>query len=270
MRCLVSLLAVLPIISACGCDSQAPPTATQATAGKVSATPASQPTTRPLEWTRPRFEELAAARKHMVESQMAPFGAPAVTDEKVLAAMREVPRHEFVPVNVRGRAYADTALPIGQGQTISQPYIVAMMTEVLKVRPGHRVLEIGTGSGYQAAVLSELTPHVYTIEIVDSLGKEAAGRLDRLGYKTVKTKVADGYHGWKDQAPFDVIIVTCAATHIPDPLYQQLKSGGVMCIPVGSAWGDQQLILVEKGPDGQPKTISLLGVRFVPLTGGHD
>jgi len=206
----------------------------------------------------------------MVANQMAPFGAPAVTDARVLDALRQVPRHRFVPEALQARAYADSPQPIGYGQTISQPYIVGLMTQLLQIQPGDKVLEIGTGSGYQAALLSELTPHVYTMEIVQPLGREGDTRLKGLGYKTIRARIADGYYGWEAHAPFDAIIVTCAATHEPPPLLRQLKPGGRLCIPVGQRWGPQSLRLVERTRQGGFRRRIVLGVAFVPLTGGHD
>ena len=205
----------------------------------------------------------------MVRRQMAPpqKGRRAVKDEAVLDAMREVPRHRFVPPRAQRSAHADSPLPIGHGQTISQPYIVAFMTEMLQVKPGHRVLEIGTGSAYQAAVLSELTPHVYSIEIIKELAAEARKRLDKLGYKTVETRQGDGYHGWEEHAPFDAIIVTAAAGHVPPPLIAQLKPGGRLVIPVGGVYETQHLILITKDDEGNLKTKNVLPVRFVPMTG---
>jgi protein-L-isoaspartate(D-aspartate) O-methyltransferase len=211
-------------------------------------------------WERPRFEERQSERDHMVKTQMRD-----VKDEKVLEAMRNVPRHKFVPKYHQSSAYSDRPLSIGHGQTISQPYIVAYMTEALKLKPGHKVLEIGTGSAYQAAILSEITPHVYSIEIVKPLAESAKKRLKDLGYKTVETIYADGYHGWKKHAPFDAIIVTCAATHVPPPLFAQLKEGGRMCIPVGGRFSFQELLVVEK-KDGRALSKSVMGVVFVPLT----
>ncbi|MFQ6017178.1 MAG: protein-L-isoaspartate(D-aspartate) O-methyltransferase [Kiloniellaceae bacterium] len=187
----------------------------------------------------------------------------------VLQAMGRVPRHEFVPRNLRNAAYQDRPLPIGYGQTISQPYIVALMTDLLKVDPGDVVLEVGTGSGYQAAVLADLDVQVYTIEIVPELGRQAAARLDRLGYDKARTRVGDGYYGWKEHAPFDGIVVTAAANHIPPPLVRQLRPGGRMVIPVGEPFMVQQLVLVTKKGDGTVQTRQLLPVSFVPLTGGH-
>lgn len=192
-----------------------------------------------------------------------------ITDKDVLAVMERVPRHEFVPEQYRRQAYADHPLPIGYGQTISQPYIVALMTQLLQLKPEHRVLEIGTGSGYQAAILAELCSEVYTIEIIEELAKSAAERLRRLGYKNVQVKHGDGYYGWEEHAPYDAIIVTAAPDHVPPPLVAQLKDGGRMVIPVGPPGGYQTLWLIEKKGD---KTIShnITGVIFVPLTGGHE
>jgi len=189
-----------------------------------------------------------------------------VSSAAVLEAMRRVPRHEFVPEPLRHRAYDDNPLPIGHGQTISQPYIVGYMTQALALKAGDKVLEIGTGSGYQAAVLAELTPHVYSIEIIKALGEEAAARLKRLGYKTVEVKVADGYFGWPEKGPFDAILVTCAAGSVPPPLLKQLKPGGRMCIPVGPPGLFQDLVRVTKDAQGKVRTESLMGVAFVPLT----
>jgi protein-L-isoaspartate(D-aspartate) O-methyltransferase len=185
---------------------------------------------------------------------------------KVLA---EVPRHEFVPVEIRDRAYENRPQPIGFGQTISQPYIVAIMTDLIAPRAGHKALEIGTGSGYQAAVLSPLVDKVYTMEIVEPLGTQAMERLKRLGYDNIEVSIADGYYGWQEHAPFDIIIDTAAASHIPPPLIKQLKPGGKMIIPVGSRFMTQQLLLIEKDADEQTTVRQILPVRFVPLTGEH-
>jgi len=187
----------------------------------------------------------------------------------VMEAMGKVPRHEFVPPHLRRSAYQNRPLPIGYGQTISQPYIVALMTDLLDVDGDDVVLEIGTGSGYQAAILAELVEKVYTIEIVGELGEQAKGRLKRLGYQNVEVRVGDGYYGWEEHAPFDGIIVTAAASHIPPPLTKQLKPGGRMIIPVGSPFMTQQLMLVKKEKDGTIKTKQVLPVIFVPLTGEH-
>ena len=185
----------------------------------------------------------------------------------VMGAMARVPRHEFVPDDLRGAAYHDRPLPIGYGQTISQPYIVALMTDLLDLAPGDVALELGTGSGYQAAVLAELGVKVYTIEIVPELGRQAAARLRRLGYDNAVARVGDGYYGWEEHAPFDGVVVTAAASHVPPPLVRQLKPGGRMVIPVGSQFMVQQLVLVTKNDDGTVQTRQLLPVSFVPLTG---
>ena len=215
---------------------------------------------RPDHREKPRVEE----RARMVLEQIA---ARDVRDARVLDAMRDVPRHFFVPEKYASSAYSDRPLPIGKGQTISQPFIVAFMTELLAVKPGDRILEIGTGSGYQAAVLAELTPFVYTIEIIEELGEQAAARLEELGYETVEVKIDDGYFGWEEHAPYDGIIVTCAAGHIPPPLLEQLKPGGRMAIPVGGVYEVQYLVLVTKDEEGRIRSQTLLPVRFVPMTG---
>ena len=190
-------------------------------------------------------------------------------DEKVLDAMRKVPRHEFVPDDQRSYAYENRPLSIGYGQTISQPYIVAIMTDLLNPKKSDRVLEIGTGSAYQAAVLSELVGSVFTIEIIEELGRQAAERLQRLGYDNVRTRIGDGYYGWESEAPFDAIIVTAASSHIPPPLIKQLKPGGRMIIPVGSRFMVQHLLLVTKDQTNKVTTRQMLPVSFVPLTGQH-
>ena len=188
-----------------------------------------------------------------------------LADQAILNAMTAVPRHEFVPGGLAASAYADRPLAIGHGQTISQPYIVAEMTRQLALTPKSRVLEIGTGSGYQAAVLAEFTPHVYTIEIVKPLADAAAKRLKRLGYDVVQTRHGDGYHGWKEHAPYDAVIVTCAAGQIPPPLLRQLAPGGRMVIPVGARFATQSLMLVTKDKDGTVRSRNLMAVAFVPL-----
>ena len=205
--------------------------------------------------------ELEKARADMVAYQIEARG---VRDPGVLRAMREVPRHEFVPADRKGAAYSDTPLPIGEGQTISQPYIVAFMAEALGLKPGDKVLEIGTGSGYQAAVLAKLTPKVFSIEIVCGLERSARETLDRLGFGSVRTGCADGYRGWPEEAPFDAIILAAAPEHIPPPLLEQLADGGRLIAPVGAY--PQQLVLVRR----KKKEFSeerLLPVAFVPMIG---
>ncbi len=194
------------------------------------------------------------------------FGRDAVTNEAVLEAMRTVPRHVFVPAEQRRHAHADTPLPIGHGQTISQPYMVAYMTEMLAIEPADKVLEVGTGSGYQAAVLAHLTPKVYTVEIIKPLAEAATERLASEGYDTIAVKHGDGYFGWGQHAPFDAIIVTAAAGHVPPPLWEQLRPGGRMAIPIGSPYEVQRLLLVEKTAEGERRSRSVMAVRFVPFT----
>lgn len=190
-------------------------------------------------------------------------------DERVIQVMSEIPRHRFVPAEARPAAYENRPLPIGHGQTISQPYVVALMTDLLRPQPEHRVLELGTGSGYQAAILSRLVAKVYTIEIIEQLGTKTADLLRQLGYHNIDTRIADGYYGWPEAAPFDSIIVTAAASQIPPPLIGQLKPGGRMVIPLGGRFQVQQLMLIEKSTEGRLTTRQILPVRFVPLTGDH-
>ncbi len=229
-------------------------------------------TTQPIVWPKPRVTERADERARMVKQQMSnPVdGRRRIIDEKVLAAMRAVPRHLFVPERHQRSAYADRPLAIGYGQTISQPYIVAFMTEQLKLTPQMKVLEVGTGSGYQAAVLNEFTPNVYTVEVRKALAESAGKRLEAHGYTAVKFDHADGFFGWEEHAPFDAIIVTAAAESIPPALLEQLKPGGVMVIPVGGAWSTQYLVLVRKSEEGRITTQRLMGVRFVPFVRGED
>ena len=198
----------------------------------------------------------------MVNDQIKPRG---IKDPLTIASMLKVPRHKFVPKNVMSRAYDDCPLQIGYGQTISQPYIVAFMTEVIRPQKDFNVLEIGTGSAYQAAVLSEIVESVYTIEIIDQLYEAAKNRIAKLGYDNIYMKNADGYHGWAEKGPFDAIVVTAAAEFVPPPLIKQLKDGGKMIIPVGKPFSVQQLLLVEK-KNGKTKTKNLMFVRFVPFT----
>ena len=221
--------------------------------------------TRP---TPPAAAERIDERAEMVAKQIEPslLGRRAVKNAAILAAMRNVPRHAFVPRKLARQAYHDGPLPIGHGQTISQSYIVALMTDYLKLTPQSKVLEIGTGSGYQAAVLAELTPHTYTVEIIKPLAERAAKTLREQGYTGVHTRRADGYFGWEEEAPFDAIIVTCAAGHLPPPLWGQLKPGGRIVIPIGGPYETQRLVVVTKTPDGKRESRTITAVRFVPLT----
>ncbi|QPK64905.1 protein-L-isoaspartate(D-aspartate) O-methyltransferase [Methylomonas sp. LL1] len=192
-----------------------------------------------------------------------------VLDQRVLDALSKVPRHIFVPNKQRPHAYENRPLPIGHGQTISQPYIVAVMTDLLRLKASDKVLEIGTGSGYQAAILAELADSVYSIEIVEPLAHQAAENLMQSGYDKVRTRMGDGYYGWESEAPFDAIVVTAVSSHIPPPLIKQLKPGGRMIIPVGAPFMTQYLVLVTKTIDGAITTRQILPVSFVPLTGQH-
>jgi protein-L-isoaspartate(D-aspartate) O-methyltransferase len=212
----------------------------------------------------PAYAERDQERQDMVNTQIKLRG---ITDPNVLAAMHTVPRHAFVLPKYQAQAYADRPLPIEHNQTISQPYIVAFMTAALALEPNDRVLEIGTGSGYQAAVCGEIAKAVYTIEIVEPLARSAAKRLKDLAYKNVHVKAGDGFFGWPDQAPFDAIIGTAAAGRIPPPLLDQLKPGGTMILPVENDQGFQHLILITKDPDGTIHKKTILPVRFVPMTG---
>ncbi len=205
-----------------------------------------------------QFEE---EREYMVANQLE---ARDILDEATLQAMRNVPRHDFVPSGQRARAYTDQPIPIGHGQTISQPYIVAYMTQLLDLEPDQRALEIGAGSGYQAAILAEIIDEVYTIEIIEELAEFGGDNLARNGYEDVKVKHADGYYGWEEHAPFDAIVVTAASPDIPSPLVDQLKDGGIMVIPVGHPFQTQQLMLVEKDGD-DIITEALMAVQFVPF-----
>jgi protein-L-isoaspartate(D-aspartate) O-methyltransferase len=207
-------------------------------------------------------DDFYAERQKMVQEQVIMRG---ITDENVIAAMRMVPRHLFVPMMLRLAAYGDRPLPIGHYQTISQPYMVALMSEKLALKPGDRVLEVGTGSGYEAAVLAQMGMQVYTIEVVDSLGKEAEVLLHNLGYKNVKVKIGDGFGGWPEHAPFDAVIVTCAPEKVPPPLIEQTREGGRIVIPVGKP-GDQKLWVMER-KEGKLEKRAILPVRFVPMTG---
>jgi protein-L-isoaspartate(D-aspartate) O-methyltransferase len=215
-------------------------------------------------YAQPR-ERMVAEIAAMARETGTETGRPKFS-EAVMAAMGKVPRHRFVPFLQQSFAYDNRPLPIGEGQTISQPYIVALMTDLIDPKPHHVVLEVGTGSGYQAAVLAELVAKVYSIEIVEPLGKRAARLLEQLGYRNVAVRIGDGYRGWPEAAPFDAIIVTAAPAEIPKPLVEQLKPGGRMVVPVGAAFDVQRLLLIEKQADGTATTTQTLPVRFVPLT----
>ena len=218
--------------------------------------------------------DFTAARVAMVEelglyAQFVDDPDGARFSDAVMATMNTVKRHELVPRSERRFAYENRPLPIGYGQTISQPYIVALMTELIEPDGGDVVLEVGTGSGYQAAVLAELVDHVYSIEIIAALATRARQDLERLGYKNITTKLGDGYYGWEEHGPFDAIVVTAAASHVPPPLIEQLKPGGRMVIPVGGRFMTQTLLLLEKTESGEVVTRQYGAVRFVPLTGEH-
>lgn len=222
---------------------------------------------RAQDWAALRRGMVAAIRADVIATRNY-IGKGSLRPE-VLAVLGRVPRHAFVPEDVRPAAYDNRPLPIGFGQTISQPYIVALMTDLLEPGPTDRVLEVGTGSGYQAAVLAELVAHVYSIEIIPQLARRAAERFGRLGYQNIETREDDGYFGWSHAAPFDGIVVTAAADHVPPPLVRQLKPGGRMVIPVGQRFSVQQLLLITKTREGEIETRQILPVRFVPLTGAH-
>ena len=209
------------------------------------------------------IENAEVARGRMLTEHIARRG---ITDAPILAAMKKVPREEFLPPDVKNMAYDDRAIPIGYGQTISQPYVVAFMTKALALKPGDRVLEIGTGSGYQTAILAQLVKEVYTIEILPVMGERAAATLQRLGYTNISTKIGDGYRGWPDAQPFDAIIVTCAADAVPQPLIDQLVEGGRMIIPVGPQGEPQNLVILKK-TGGKLAQQKVLPVTFVPMTG---
>jgi protein-L-isoaspartate(D-aspartate) O-methyltransferase len=230
----------------------------------LSVSGSSAPVPEPAAFVRAR-DRMVAEVKNLAAT--AAMGADRQLNETVLDALRTVPRHLFVPPSLRKWAYDNRPLEIGHDQTISQPFIVALMTNMLRPAKDHVVLEVGTGSGYQAAILATLVRHVYSIEIVAPLAREASERLRDLGYGNITVRQGDGYAGWPEHAPFDAIIVTAGAPRIPPALVDQMKPGGRMAIPIGPVWADQKLILVEKRPDGKIETRSLGSVRFVPLTG---
>jgi len=243
-----------------------PPVVQPADGEPVTTPPAEAPFQPPIPTAA---DQRADERLAMVDRQIArsPDGRIPVTNEKVLQAMRAVPRHAFVPDDLQTRAYDDSPLPIGFGQTISQPYIVALMTELLELTPQHKVLEIGTGSGYQAAVLAQLTAHVYSIDIIQPLAQRAHNALRAQGYGQVRCAYGDGYYGWQEHGPYDAIIVTCASGHLPPPLWDQLKPGGRIVIPIGAAYEVQRLVVITKTAEGERESRSVLAVRFVPITG---
>jgi len=273
---LVALASVCPVLST-ACSSRAErPVGTQpapATRPVAATQPTSAATTQAGRPPKPpAAAEYADLRQAMVRSQIAEPDDDRlpVTDPRVLEAMRAVPRHVFAPSYLPSAAYGDWPLPIGHGQTISQPYIVALMTQLLKLGPDSSVLEIGTGSGYQAAVLAHLTPHVYTIEIVEPLARQAMRVLGEQRYDTVQCRIGDGHNGWPEAAPFDGIIVTCAADQLPKPLWDQLKVGGRIVIPIGRPDSIQRLEVITKTADGQRQQETVIPVRFVPMTGKRN
>jgi protein-L-isoaspartate(D-aspartate) O-methyltransferase len=243
------------VVAQAACSSQVP-------SGKAGAPAERAPAGISPDITLSKADDWASQRQQMVEDQVIARG---IRNGRVLRAMRRVSRHEFVPEAVRQWAYADSPLPIGKEQTISQPYIVALMTEVVDPQPGHRILEVGTGSGYQAAVLAELVGDVYTIELLPALAEAAKLRLRKLGYRKVQVRAGDGYVGWPEAAPFDAILVTCGAEHVPEPLFHQLKVGGRMVIPMGDRSSEQWLRVLRKGQKGERLSQDLIPVRFVPL-----
>ena len=254
-----ALLAILLLLLLCALrvstPSLAPALPTAVPTALVGTAPAQSALSDPYE----------VVRRRMVETTMR---LRDISDPQVLAVMEKVPRHRFVQPQDIDQAYADHPLPIGYGQTISQPYMVAFMTQLLALKAGDKVLEIGTGSGYQAAVLAEITDQVYTVEIVPQLAESAARRLQELGYTQVRTKTGDGYYGWEEFAPYDAVIVTAAPDHIPQPLIKQLKDGGRLVVPVGPPGTIQVLWMIEKHGD-QVRSHQVLDVLFVPLTGQH-
>jgi protein-L-isoaspartate(D-aspartate) O-methyltransferase len=267
MRKILGFLILSVLVGSCGKVVDTHPATTSPSEGATMSTSPIHPSstgvasaTIPPTTSEVDFEE---ARERMVRRGVVGWG---ITDEAVVEVMGEVPRHEFVPPEYLNYAYDNNPLPIGYGQTISQPYIVALMTQELSISEGDRVLEIGTGSGYQAAILAQLGVEVYTIEIIGPLFEAATERLKRLGYSGITTQHADGYYGWEEESPFDAIIVTAAPDHVPQPLLAQLKVGGVMVIPVGPVGGFQELWRITRVSEDSYQSTSLGGVRFVPFT----
>lgn len=272
IRMMVGALVLAAGIGSCGkgprpdmtSPSPKPPQGTETEARKsITESPLSKERTEKESWSKPRTQERITDRREMIRVIRDLYG---LHDEKVLGAMEAVPRHWFVPEGLQGNAYDDRPLPIGFEQTISQPLIVAFMTNLLELSADQKVLEIGTGSGYQAAVLNEFTPQVYSIEIVRPLAERTIGILKQRGYQSIRVKIGDGYEGWPEHAPFDAIIVTCAPDHIPPALKRQLRPGGRMVIPVGDFASGQELLLIRKDADGTFHQESRMPVRFVPMT----
>jgi protein-L-isoaspartate(D-aspartate) O-methyltransferase len=263
--CLVLIPSLLAITFEAGCSKE-PETNTNQTAAQTSQEQKQTDEKEALtqEKDHPAFTERTGERLRMVEQQIQ---ARDIRDPNVLRAMRTVPRHAFVPFSELPYAYGDYPRPIGFEQTISQPYIVAFMTEALQLKPHYKVLEIGTGSGYQAAVCAEIAEKVFTIEIVEGLAKRAKKDLEELGYTNVTVRFGDGFFGWKEEAPFDAIIGTAAAGRIPESLIEQLKPGGRMILPYGKPWGFQYLVVLTKDKDGKIRKENVMPVRFVPMTG---
>ncbi len=262
VRILFILLLAGGIIPAC--DAQEPPLDRPQSDKPVVNGPGSPAIGVEAAKARPRTDEARTQRQEMAARHIEARG---IRDPAVLQAMRNVPRHWFIPDHMQHAAYEDRPLPIGDGQTISQPYIVALMTEALRLTPESKILEIGTGSGYQAAILSEITPHVFSIEIVEPLARRAMAVFESHGYDTIRVRIGDGYAGWPEHAPFDAIIVTCAPDHIPPKLIEQLAIGGRLCIPVGDEHAVQRLVLATKTKAGTLQQKTLIPVRFVPMTG---
>lgn len=263
MRRYLTILALCLLFSTVACASGSEATAVPSTTA-VTEAEATQPVPTSGPATTATGEDaFAAARRQMVETGIIGFG---IEDETVIQAMRSVPRHEFVPEEYLSQAYENHPLPIGHGQTISQPYIVALMTELLELEPQQRILEIGTGSGYQAAVLSVLIEEVFSIEIKEILHRQASERLEELGYGNVRTRHGDGYFGWEEEAPFDGIMITASVDHVPPPLLEQLVDGGKIVLPLGHPFSFQNLVVVTK--DGEDYRLrQVTGVLFVPMTG---
>lgn len=265
----VTLLFSLALSISCAGEEEVPETAVPAevaapsTGEEALASPSPVPEVGESETEGAPADPFVEEREELIQTGIIGFG---IEDPAVIQAMRDTPRHAFVPDEYLGQAYNNHPLPIGFGQTISQPYIVALMTEAAEIEAGDTILEVGTGSGYQAAVLAEVAGHVYTVEIIGALAERAEATLEELGYDNVTVRHADGYFGWPEHAPFDAIVVTAAPDHIPQPLVEQLKEGGKMIIPVGPVGGYQTLWQVTKVGEDEIRTVDLGGVQFVPFT----